>query len=79
MWNLWNLRFHNKNDMELGISQQITWNPKFHLIYNLKLHAKLYVVWKFSCNCQFHIKYNFHLYLKFHIKYNFAWNSAYNL
>ena len=30
--------------MELEISQQITWNPKFHLIYNLKLHAKLYVV-----------------------------------
>ena len=43
--------------------------PKFHLMYNLKLHTKLYFVWIFSCNCQFHIKYNFYLYLKFHIKY----------
>ena len=41
MWNQWNVSFLDKNDMEL----------KFHLMYNLKLHAKLYFLWKFSCNC----------------------------
>ena len=69
MWNLWNVRSHDKNDIGLEIPQQMTWNPKFHLMYNLKLHAKLYFVWKFSCNCQFRIKYNFHLNLRFRIKY----------
>ena len=51
MWNLWNVKSHDKNDIGLEIPQQMTWNPKFHLMYNLKLHAKLYFVWKFSCNC----------------------------
>ena len=48
---------------------KVTWKPKFHMMYNLKLCAKLYIVWKFSCDCQLHIKYNFHLNHRFCIKY----------